>query len=261
MSVFDAFKTQFADFISRCQGLESKVKQLEDEIRKLKSENEKLRSLKDKKEVEEILEQEEENCSICIDSFENKFKLPCGHEFCLECIHSWAVSNRQTLPQPRCPVCRATFHMHIFNRSSPVGSNEIRCECGKLNPNRTHYSTVQHNKYLFIYRYRRVIENFLENEFERLFRRELDRVLYDVRGWQTRIFNEETSNNNTVSRRLYETIVNKTCDRMSYYVIRKVGSNSNRMKVKAAEWVESYLVSNYEILNIVQSNESEVLTR
>ncbi|XP_016430705.1 uncharacterized protein LOC107757659, partial [Sinocyclocheilus rhinocerous] len=47
---------------------------------------------------------EEETCTICMDSFTNKTKLKCGHEFCQECIRM-SVESLGSI----CPVCKEVF--------------------------------------------------------------------------------------------------------------------------------------------------------
>ncbi|XP_052466406.1 uncharacterized protein LOC128022665 [Carassius gibelio] len=47
---------------------------------------------------------EEETCAICMDSFTNKTKLKCGHEFCQECI-MLSVESLGSI----CPVCKEVF--------------------------------------------------------------------------------------------------------------------------------------------------------
>uniref|UniRef100_A0A671MP42 E3 ubiquitin-protein ligase n=1 Tax=Sinocyclocheilus anshuiensis TaxID=1608454 RepID=A0A671MP42_9TELE len=47
---------------------------------------------------------EEETCTICMDSFTNKKKLKCGHEFCQECIRM-SVESLGSI----CPVCKEVF--------------------------------------------------------------------------------------------------------------------------------------------------------
>ncbi|CAM4733186.1 unnamed protein product [Leuciscus chuanchicus] len=47
---------------------------------------------------------EEETCAICMDSFTNKRKLKCGHEFCLDCI----IASEKSLGSI-CPVCKEVY--------------------------------------------------------------------------------------------------------------------------------------------------------
>ncbi|RXN31987.1 E3 ubiquitin- ligase DTX3L-like protein [Labeo rohita] len=47
---------------------------------------------------------EEETCVICMDSFNDKEKLKCGHEFCRDCIKR-SVNNLGSI----CPVCKEVF--------------------------------------------------------------------------------------------------------------------------------------------------------
>ncbi|XP_077060653.1 E3 ubiquitin-protein ligase DTX3L-like isoform X3 [Siphateles boraxobius] len=47
---------------------------------------------------------EEENCSICMDSFTDKKKLKCGHEFCRDCI-----SKSEKILGSICPVCKEVY--------------------------------------------------------------------------------------------------------------------------------------------------------
>ncbi|KAL0151226.1 hypothetical protein M9458_053417, partial [Cirrhinus mrigala] len=47
---------------------------------------------------------EEEMCAICMDSFNNKEKLKCGHEFCRDCI-KMSVKSLGSI----CPVCKEVF--------------------------------------------------------------------------------------------------------------------------------------------------------
>uniref|UniRef100_UPI003AAACFB2 E3 ubiquitin-protein ligase DTX3L-like n=1 Tax=Centroberyx gerrardi TaxID=166262 RepID=UPI003AAACFB2 len=49
-------------------------------------------------------ENEKETCPICMDTFTNKEKLKCSHEFCKECL-TQAVKSLG----PICPVCKAVF--------------------------------------------------------------------------------------------------------------------------------------------------------
>ncbi len=62
---------------------------------------------------------EEETCTICIDSFTNKKKLKCGHEFCQECIRM-SVESLGSI----CPVCKEVFGKLEGNQ--PNGSINVR---------------------------------------------------------------------------------------------------------------------------------------
>ncbi|XP_050978900.1 uncharacterized protein dtx3lb.2 isoform X5 [Labeo rohita] len=62
---------------------------------------------------------EEETCIICMDSFTNKGKLKCGHEFCGECIRMSVESLG-----PICPVCKEVFGKMEGNQ--PNGAMDVR---------------------------------------------------------------------------------------------------------------------------------------
>ncbi|CAI5671757.1 E3 ubiquitin-protein ligase TRIM39-like [Oreochromis aureus] len=52
-----------------------------------------------------ILSEEQFQCSICLDSFKSPVSIPCGHNFCLECIkHYWDVAHKS-----ECPLCKESF--------------------------------------------------------------------------------------------------------------------------------------------------------
>lgn len=52
-----------------------------------------------------FLSEEQFQCSICLESFKNPVSIPCGHNFCLECIkHYWDVVHKSD-----CPLCKETF--------------------------------------------------------------------------------------------------------------------------------------------------------
>ncbi|KAM3857544.1 zinc finger protein RFP-like [Diretmus argenteus] len=52
-----------------------------------------------------LLSEEQFQCCICLDIFTNPVSIPCGHNFCLDCIKGyWDTSDR-----PQCPLCKETF--------------------------------------------------------------------------------------------------------------------------------------------------------
>lgn len=232
MSFFDSFRNQFTDFISKCQEMEEKIKRLEDENRKLKSENEKLKSLKDKEEVEKVLEVEDEKCSICIDSFENKLKLPCNHEFCASCICSWAENDRKTRPRPRCPMCRTGFPMSVLNGINTQNTGTNICRCGKKNRSDHHY-TNYHNRFLFINDYNRNVVTFLDSEFTRLF--------------EVSLLNLIASNGHILS----------IVQRLTLNIMPRIGTSSQQNRQKIGEWLNLHIRNNY----IIDRDNGEVLNR
>ncbi|XP_059384929.1 uncharacterized protein dtx3lb.3 [Carassius carassius] len=62
---------------------------------------------------------EEETCAICMDSFTNKKKLKCGHEFCQECIRLSMESLGSI-----CPVCKKVFGKLEGNQ--PDGTIQVK---------------------------------------------------------------------------------------------------------------------------------------
>jgi len=61
---------------------------------------------------------EEETCSICMDSFTDKKKLKCGHEFCQDCIRL-SVESMGSI----CPVCKEVFG--ILEGNQPAGTMRV----------------------------------------------------------------------------------------------------------------------------------------
>ncbi|XP_054863709.1 E3 ubiquitin-protein ligase TRIM39-like isoform X2 [Amphiprion ocellaris] len=51
------------------------------------------------------LSEEQFLCSICLESFKNPVSIPCGHNFCLECIKRYWDTKRKS----DCPLCKETF--------------------------------------------------------------------------------------------------------------------------------------------------------
>lgn len=64
-----------------------------------------------------------EMCSICYQPLVAEEKLPCGHSFCLECIHEWARTCRQSLRPCVCPMCRAYFSISQLTPQEGVFQN------------------------------------------------------------------------------------------------------------------------------------------
>uniref|UniRef100_A0A667X251 RING-type domain-containing protein n=1 Tax=Myripristis murdjan TaxID=586833 RepID=A0A667X251_9TELE len=53
-----------------------------------------------------LLTEEQFLCSICMDVFTNPAAIPCGHNFCLQCITNyWDTSNIC-----QCPLCLEQFY-------------------------------------------------------------------------------------------------------------------------------------------------------
>ncbi|XP_026155155.1 E3 ubiquitin-protein ligase TRIM39-like [Mastacembelus armatus] len=51
------------------------------------------------------LSEEQFRCSICLDIFKNPASIPCGHNFCLECIKRFWDTRQKS----ECPLCKETF--------------------------------------------------------------------------------------------------------------------------------------------------------
>ncbi|KAM4713988.1 E3 ubiquitin-protein ligase TRIM21-like [Anableps anableps] len=51
------------------------------------------------------LSEEQVLCVICMDSFTNPVSIPCGHNFCLECIDGFWDTSRKS----ECPLCKESF--------------------------------------------------------------------------------------------------------------------------------------------------------
>lgn len=47
-----------------------------------------------------VSQDEAEECSICFDAFEQAVTTPCNHTFCAKCINDWLNNNQN------CPICR-----------------------------------------------------------------------------------------------------------------------------------------------------------
>ncbi|KAL7375275.1 hypothetical protein ABVT39_014651 [Epinephelus coioides] len=49
--------------------------------------------------------EEQFKCCICLEIYTNPTTIPCGHNFCLDCIEGFW----DTKPKPECPLCKKTF--------------------------------------------------------------------------------------------------------------------------------------------------------
>lgn len=78
---------------------------------------------------------EEETCAICMDSFTNKKKLKCGHEFCRDCI-SAAEKSLGSI----CPVCKEVYG--ILEGNQPDGTMNVTKSRLSL-PGYPQYGTIE----------------------------------------------------------------------------------------------------------------------
>ncbi|KAG1931029.1 putative E3 ubiquitin-protein ligase DTX3 [Pimephales promelas] len=83
---------------------------------------------------------EEETCSICMDSFTDKKKLKCGHEFCQDCIRLSVESMG-----PICPVCKEVFG--ILEGNQPDGTMRVTNSRTSL-PGYPRCGTIEINYYI-----------------------------------------------------------------------------------------------------------------
>ncbi|GLD64623.1 nuclear factor 7, brain [Lates japonicus] len=52
-----------------------------------------------------FLSDEQFQCSICLDVFNNPSSTPCGHSFCMACISRYWDGSKVC----QCPLCKKTF--------------------------------------------------------------------------------------------------------------------------------------------------------
>uniref|UniRef100_A0A668RQK2 E3 ubiquitin-protein ligase TRIM39-like n=1 Tax=Oreochromis aureus TaxID=47969 RepID=A0A668RQK2_OREAU len=79
-----------------------------------------------------LLSEDQFLCSICLDDFTDPVSIPCGHNFCKNCIsHHWDISERC-----QCPMCKKVFRMrpelHVNSFISEMENLESRM-CMKHN--------------------------------------------------------------------------------------------------------------------------------
>ncbi|XP_053200116.1 E3 ubiquitin-protein ligase TRIM21-like [Scomber japonicus] len=66
-----------------------------------------------------LLSEDQFLCSICLDVFTHPVTIPCGHNFCKNCItEHWNINS-----QSQCPVCK-----ELFERKPELRVNTIICE-------------------------------------------------------------------------------------------------------------------------------------
>jgi ATP-dependent DNA helicase PIF1 len=60
----------------------------------------------------------QDECPICLDSFEKKHKTDCGHFFCYDCMHR--LLNSTLLKSAPCPMCRSPVTFQTFHSTDPL---------------------------------------------------------------------------------------------------------------------------------------------
>lgn len=61
-----------------------------------------------------------EICSICMESMNNKYTLPCAHSFHKKCVNEWKKYNKT------CPNCRKIITNPFVNNNNNVFDNQYR---------------------------------------------------------------------------------------------------------------------------------------
>jgi len=61
---------------------------------------------------------EQNECPICLDSFEKKHQTACGHHFCYDCMHR--LLNSTLLKTAPCPICRRPVTFQTFHSLEPT---------------------------------------------------------------------------------------------------------------------------------------------
>uniref|UniRef100_A0A672GY24 RING-type domain-containing protein n=1 Tax=Salarias fasciatus TaxID=181472 RepID=A0A672GY24_SALFA len=65
------------------------------------------------------------HCSICLDVFTNPVSIPCGHNFCQNCI----LGYWKTSPLYQCPMCKKSFY-----KRPDISVNTVLREIGPAAP-------------------------------------------------------------------------------------------------------------------------------
>ncbi|XP_023125630.2 E3 ubiquitin-protein ligase TRIM21-like [Amphiprion ocellaris] len=81
-----------------------------------------------------LLTEEQLLCGICLDVFSNPVTLPCGHNFCKNCI----MQHWDTNIQCECPTCKEPFYRRLDLRVNTFISEmaaQFRKLAGRQNPN------------------------------------------------------------------------------------------------------------------------------
>lgn len=66
----------------------------------------------------------QDECPICLDSFEKKHKTDCGHFFCYDCMHR--LLNSTLLKSTPCPMCRSPVTFETFHSTDPVKKKSFK---------------------------------------------------------------------------------------------------------------------------------------
>ena len=94
-----------------------------------------------------------------------------------------------------------------------------------------------------------IFESYLNNNFEKLFRSDIDDLLYDVREYERKIFMNNIQ--------LYDSIIDNTSKQMSWNVMKKIDSKNIKLRNRAVIWIKNYLQSNYDDFDIIECNERD----
>jgi hypothetical protein len=72
------------------------------------------------------LRESDETCCICYSTMTAEERLPCGHSFCLNCIHEWARTCRASFQRIVCPICRRAFlHSQLTPNEAALRDGEL----------------------------------------------------------------------------------------------------------------------------------------